>query len=80
MGNYARGRSLEYTVMDIWRKAGWKVMRGSSSKGDMAIPENIMSCKHCGGMKVDVLASVRSPYNVNTVWMVPMQCKRAKRQ
>jgi len=65
VSRYARGRSLEYEVAALFRSAGYSIIRGSSSKGEVA------------GFKVDLVAS-KVGQDQRTVYIVVMQCKRKK--
>jgi len=67
MSNYAKGRSLEYEVIDLFEKAGWSVTRGSSSKGQVL------------DWKPDVVATRWTNTTKRQAWMVLIQCKRGKR-
>jgi len=66
MSQYNRGRALEYDVRAMFERAGWSVIRGAGSKGEV------------DGMKADLVASKRGTKNVDTVYMVVFQCKRSK--
>jgi Holliday junction resolvase len=50
----------------MFRDAGWSVIRGAGSKGEV------------DGMKADVVATKRGVANADTVYMVVLQCKRAR--
>jgi Holliday junction resolvase len=66
VSQYARGRALEYDVRTLFEKAGWSVVRGAGSKGEV------------DGMKADLVATKRGTKNVDTVYMVVFQCKRSR--
>ena len=66
MSHYNRGRALEYDVRGLFETAGWSVIRGAGSKGEV------------DGMKADLVATKRGTKNVDTVYMVVFQCKRSK--
>ena len=66
MSNYSRGRELEYDVRGLVEAAGWSVIRGAGSKGEV------------DGMKADLVATRRGTKNQDTVWMVVFQCKRER--
>lgn len=63
MSKYSRGRDLEYQVKQIFEAAGWSVMRGAGSKGEVF------------GMKADLIATKESNDNEKTAVMVIIQCK-----
>lgn len=63
MSRYSRGRNLEYEVRQIFEAAGWSVMRGAGSKGEVF------------GMKADLVATKENPGNEKTAAMVVIQCK-----
>jgi len=65
MSRYARGRSLEYEIAALFRSAGYSIIRGSSSKGEVA------------GFKADLVAS-KVGQDKRTIFMVLLQCKRLK--
>jgi len=65
MSRYARGRSLEYEIAALFRSAGYSIIRGSSSKGDVA------------GFKADLIAS-KLGRDRRTVYIIVMQAKRRK--
>jgi len=65
MSAYSRGRALEYDVRAIFERAGWSVVRGAGSKGEV------------DGFKADLVATKRGLKNRDTVYMVVFQCKRA---
>lgn len=64
MTNYRKGRSLEYEVTNIFKKAGWSVIRGAGSKGEV------------DGMKVDIQVSKRGTKYLDTVYIALLQAKR----
>jgi len=64
MSNYSAGRTLEYEIKSLFESAGWDVMRGSSSKGDVL------------GMKADLVASKFTDKIRRTAYMVLVQAKR----
>lgn len=64
MTHYSRGRQLEYYVRTIFEAAGWSVIRGAGSKGEV------------DGMKADLVATKRGTKNTDIVYLVVMQCKR----
>ena len=61
--NYERGRSLEYEVKRLFEDAGWSVIRGSGSKGEVF------------GLKTDLVATKETRGNKKTAAMVVIQCK-----
>jgi len=67
VSHYSRGRALEYDIRTLFERAGWSVIRGAGSKGEV------------DGMKADLVATKRSSKNLDTVWMVAFQCKRTTR-
>jgi len=67
MSNYAKGYDLEREVIALFKQAGWKVTRGSSSKGEVL------------DWKPDLVATRWTDYNKRQAWMVLIQCKRGKR-
>jgi Holliday junction resolvase len=67
VSHYSRGRALEYDIRTLFERAGWSVIRGAGSKGEV------------DGMKADLVATKRSTKNIDTVWMVAFQCKRTTR-
>lgn len=64
--NYEKGRALEYKVKELFKAAGWDVVRGAGSKGEV------------DGFKVDLVASKRGRTNKDTIYMVLLQAKRNK--
>ena len=70
-GKYQAGRSLEYEVANLFREAGWDIIRGAGSKGDIAIGKG-------DRFKADLVVSKETPTNTREVWIVCMQCKRTK--
>lgn len=64
MTNYRKGRALEYEVIDLFKQAGWSVIRGAGSKGEV------------DGMKVDIQVSKRGTKYLDTVYIALLQAKR----
>ena len=64
--NYTKGRDLEYKVKSIFEEAGWSVIRGAGSKGEV------------DGFKVDLVASKRGRTYDDDIYIVLMQAKRKK--
>lgn len=64
MTNYRKGRNLEYEITNVLKKAGWSVMRGAGSKGEV------------DGYKCDIVASKRGNKYNDKVYIVLMQAKR----
>ena len=60
---YQRGRNLEWEVRKLFTDAGWDVLRGAGSKGEVA------------GFKTDLIASKTSPHNEKKIYIVLMQAK-----
>ena len=60
---YHRGRNLEWEVRKLFEDAGWDVLRGAGSKGEVA------------GFPTDLIASKSSPRNDKTIYIVLMQAK-----
>jgi len=78
MGNYARGYQLERECMALFKADGWRVIRGSSSKGEFMV----LDTPDTGPciFKPDLIASKpKGRSDKRTVYMVLIQCKRAKR-
>jgi len=61
--NYKSGRALEYEVKQIFTDAGWDIMRGAGSKGDVF------------GMKADLIATKQTGNKKKTAVMCVIQCK-----
>ena len=61
--NYERGRNLEYEVRKLFTDAGWDVLRGSGSKGEVF------------GMKADLVATKHTSRSDKRAIMVVIQCK-----
>ena len=68
MTHYHSGRQLEWDVRNLFTAAGWSVIRGAGSKGEV------------DGFKADLVATRRGSVNEDTVYLVAMQCKRQKRK
>jgi Holliday junction resolvase len=66
VSRYSRGRALEHEVRALFTAAGWSVIRGAGSKGEV------------DGMKADLVASKRSAQDTRTIYIVVMQAKRSK--
>ena len=58
-----KGITLEREVINLFRDAGWDVIRGAGSKGEVL------------GIKTDLVATKKTPYNNKTALMVLVQCK-----
>lgn len=69
MSNYRRGYELELEVKALFERDGWAVLRGSSSKGNVMMPE--------GAVKADLIASKISR-DKRTIYMVLCQAKRVR--
>jgi Holliday junction resolvase len=67
VSRYARGRALEWEVRAIFEAAGWSVIRGAGSKGEV------------DGMKADLVASRRGTKNADDIYIVVLQAKRSRR-
>jgi Holliday junction resolvase len=63
----SRGRALEHEVRELFRAAGWSVIRGAGSKGELDIDGE--------PMKVDLVCSKTSRDLERTVFLVGIQCK-----
>lgn len=68
MNNYSSGRSLEYELKALFEAAGWEVLRGSSSKGNVL------------GFKADLVCSRWTDTIKRTAYLVLVQAKRTKRK
>ena len=64
MSNYTAGRGLEYELKALFESAGWSVLRGSSSKGEVL------------EFKADLVASKYTDQLKRTAYMVLVQAKR----
>lgn len=64
MSKYHAGRSLEYEIIEMFRKNGYEHIRGAGSKGSV------------DGFKVDAVFSKRTSQNEKTIYLVLMQAKR----
>ena len=64
MSNYAAGRGLEYELKSLFESAGWSVLRGSSSKGEVL------------EFKADLVASKFTDKIKRTAYIVLVQAKR----
>lgn len=64
MAQYHRGRQLEWDVRKLFEEAGWSVIRGAGSKGEV------------DGFKTDLVASRRGKKYGDTIYIVLMQAKR----
>ena len=64
MSNYHSGRGLEYELKALFESAGWSIMRGSSSKGEVL------------EFKADLVASKFTDKIKRTAYMVLVQAKR----
>lgn len=65
MSDHGKGRNLEYEIRDLFKTAGYSVMRGAGSKG-MMLEE-----------KVDLICSKETRENEFTVFLtvIGVQCK-----
>lgn len=61
---YQQGVALEREVKCLFEEAGWSVIRGAGSKGEV------------GGFKVDLVASKETSRTKKTMYLVLMQAKR----
>lgn len=61
--NYERGRNLEYEIRKLFEDAGWSVIRGAGSKGEVF------------GIKADLVATKETNHSTHTAVMVVIQCK-----
>jgi Holliday junction resolvase len=66
MARYHAGRQLEWEVRKLFESAGWSVIRGAGSKGEVF------------GMKADLVAT-KDCQLTKTAVMVVIQCKRKER-
>jgi len=66
LSNYSSGRSLEYELKALFEGAGWEVMRGSSSKGNVL------------GFKADLVCTRWTNTIKRTAYLVLVQAKRIK--
>ena len=66
--NYARGRAFEYELKKLFEDAGYSVMRGSGSKGEVF------------GEKTDLVATKVSRGTKKTAHMIIIQCKTERTQ
>jgi len=77
LSNYSSGRSLEYELKALFEGAGWDVLRGSSSKGNVfGVKCDLIATKKTG--KIKRTAYMRA-YNI-LGWMVTIQAKRIKKR
>lgn len=60
---YRRGRNLEWEVRKLFEDAGWSVIRGAGSKGEVF------------GIKADLVATKKTNTKKKTAVMVVIQCK-----
>lgn len=69
MSTASKGRAFEHEVRNLLRAAGYSVVRGAASKGEM-LEE-----------KVDLVATKLTPQNTYTMFLtlIGVQCKVAKR-
>lgn len=67
MSNYSRGRSLEYEIRQLFLDAGYSVIRGAGSKGEML------------GFPSDLVATKFTDQTCREVWLAIMQMKVKKR-
>ncbi|MFB3916092.1 MAG: hypothetical protein ACE14M_05150 [Terriglobales bacterium] len=67
MNTARKGRRLEHEIRQIFRDAGYSVMRGASSKGELC------------GCAVDLIATRLTKDTDYTVYVVGLQCKAKKR-
>ena len=70
MSRYRSGYELEREVRKLFVDAGFSVIRGAGSKGEVETGE--------GSMKADLVATRATGAKRDTVYLVAMQCKRAK--
>lgn len=70
MSRYRRGYELECEVRQLWEAAGWAVIRGSSSKGEVMMPDG-------SRVKADLVAT-KAGRDKRTIYQVLMQAKRSK--
>lgn len=63
MARYHAGRALEHEVRKLFRDAGWDVLRGAGSKGEVF------------GIKADLVATRQTRDSKRTAVMVIVQCK-----
>lgn len=65
MSDHGKGRNLEYEMRDLFKAAGFSVIRGAGSKGEM-IEE-----------KVDLICTKETRENEFTVYLtiIGVQCK-----
>ena len=73
--SYARGRALEYEIADLFRSAGYAVIRGSSSKGEFVVVDEQGQAVR---FKADLIATRVGVMDRRVVYMVLVQTKRMK--
>lgn len=67
MNTASRGRALEHEVRELFRQAGWSVIRGAGSKGELDVDGE--------PMKVDLVCTKATRDLERTVFLVRIQCK-----
>jgi len=72
MSNANRGRVLEHEIRELLKNAGYSVIRGAGSKGELDIDGE--------PTKVDLIATKSTNQIERTVYIVGLQCKLRRRR
>jgi Holliday junction resolvase len=70
MSTASRGRALEHEIRQLFRAAGYSVIRGAGSKGELDVDGQ--------PMKVDLVCTKTGRDVERTVFVVGIQCKLKK--
>lgn len=71
MSTASRGRALEHEIREIMRQAGYSVIRGAGSKGEIDLGD--------GPEKMDLVCTRVTTGLDRTLYIVAIQCKLKRR-
>lgn len=72
MNTARKGTSLEREIRKLLEAAGWAVIRGAGSKGEVAMPNGDQ-------FKADLVATKYTDQTARELWIVAVQAKVKKR-
>jgi len=71
MNTAQKGATLEREIRQLLEAAGWSVIRGAGSKGEVAMPDGDQ-------YKTDLLATKYTKQTIRELWIVAVQAKVKK--